>query len=202
QLARAGIKPGRVYSGDMERQKDTATLALKSMGHVQSVKALSAFNEYDSDSVFAAFLPAVLSEHPDIRDRITPDDYSLLKDRDVFRRLFFPVMSRWIQGHSAGGIDHESWSDFNARVVGGLKEIRAEIEGDECAVVFTSGGVISTSLTHVLGMDPTRSAEFNWRTANASITKFMCTDDGFELEGYNNYAHLHSGENGLRVTYL
>ncbi|MFK8029127.1 MAG: histidine phosphatase family protein, partial [Gammaproteobacteria bacterium] len=47
QLARAGIKPGRVYSGDMERQKDTATLALKSMGHVQSVKALSAFNEYD-----------------------------------------------------------------------------------------------------------------------------------------------------------
>ncbi len=202
QLARAGIVPTRVYSGDLERQRDTATIALKSMGHTGEVHALSAFNEYDSDRVFTAFLPAVLEEHPDIRDRITPNDYGLLKDRAVFRRLFFPVMQRWIQGHAIDDPEHEPWVDFRTRVVSGLDRVSADLEENECAVVFTSGGVISASMVHVLGMDCERGPEFNWRTANASITRFMRTDRGLELEGYNNYTHLLSGEDGLRVTYL
>ena len=201
-LARSGITPTRVYSGDMERQQHTASIALKSMGQTHEVNTLSAFNEYDSDSVFTAFLPAVLDEHPDIRDRITPGDYGLLKDRAIFRRLFFPVMLRWIEGHTIDASEHEPWVEFRARVINGLDQISRDLDDNECAVVFTSGGVISASMIHVLGMACERGPEFNWRTANASITRFVSTDRGLELEGYNNYAHLQSGENGLRVTYL
>ncbi len=202
QLARSGIRPDKVYSGTMERQKDTAELALKSMGHAAPVTNLSAFDEYDSTNIFSAYLPAVLDEHPDIRDRITRADYGMLRDRVVFRRLFFPVMTRWIEGHAVNGEAHESWADFQGRVIGGLDQVGAALGGDECAVVFTSGGVISVSMTHALGMDSARSPEFNWRTANASITRFMRTDRGIELEAYNNYSHLQTGEEGLRVTYL
>ncbi len=201
-LARAGIAPTRVYSGNMERQRDTATIALKSMGQAPEFQSLSAFDEYDSDRVFSAFLPIVLADHPDIRDRITPGDYGLLKDRKVFRRLFFPVMQRWIQGHKIDDPDHEPWTDFRTRVVDGLDHVGTQLDDDECAVVFTSGGVISAAMIHALGMDSERGPEFNWRTANASITRFMRTDRGLELEGYNNYTHLLTGENGLRVTYL
>ncbi len=202
QLLRSGVKPDRVYSGTLERQKDTAELALGSMGHSASVTNLPAFDEYDSSNIFAAFLPSVLAEHPDIRDRITPEDYGLLHDRSVFQRLFFPVMRRWIEGSEVNGETYEPWSEFQRRVVAGLDQVSAALNDDECAVVFTSGGVISASMTHALGMESTRSPEFNWRTANASITSFVRTARGIELEGYNNYSHLQTGEEGLRVTYL
>lgn len=205
-LARAGIRPDRVYSGHLSRQIDTASLALKSMGCLPEMERLEAFNEYDSDGVFAAFLPTVLEDHPDIRDQITPEDYSALKDRRLFRRLFFPVMTRWIEGQGEvsprGNVAHEPWIDFYARVVSGLDQVAQSLTDQECAVIFTSGGVIAASVVHALGLDHTRSPEFNWRTANASVTRLIHTDARLELEGYNNYAHLQSKDDGLRVTYL
>jgi len=202
QLARVGVRPDVVYSGTMERQKDTAELALKSMGTSMSVAQSSAFDEYDSDGIFSAYLPGVLDQHPDIRDRITPDDYSFLKKRSVFRKLFFPTMARWIQGDDAANSSLEPWSDFHGRVIAGLEQVRSNLDPDGCAVVFTSGGVISAAMIHALGLEHERSSEFNWRTANASITRFMHTERGLELEGYNNYAHLQTGDADLRVTYL
>ncbi|MEM7083482.1 MAG: histidine phosphatase family protein [Pseudomonadota bacterium] len=219
-LAKLGIKPTQVYSGQLERQKDSALLAMKAMGLSPSIESLEAFNEYDSDGVFKAFLPAVLDRFPAIRDQLKPDDFSLLKDRKIFRTLFFPVLTQWIDEQvvepgtveaalqdegkvlAPNGQPYEPWGRFRTRVLQGVDDVLAKLDEDDCAFVFTSGGTISVTMTYALATADVRFAEFNWRTANASITRFMATDRGLELESYNQYGHLNAPEQQLKVTHL
>ena len=201
-LRRAGVTPSKSYSGTMERQRHTADLALEEIGGDTGFDALRSFDEYDSTGVFTNYLPEVLDLHPDIRDRVTPDDYSALREPAIFRRIFYPVMNRWIAGERATRTELEPWDDFCQRVVNGVDQVADSLAERESAVVFTSGGVISVVLAHALGLEWARSIDFNWRTANGSITRLAVTERGFALDGYNHFAHLEDAAAGLKVTYI
>lgn len=198
-LVDARLQPTRVITGELERQKDTASHAMASAGLDVPVSRSLAFDEYDSSGVFANFMPSVLNQFPAIREQLSPDDYSLLRDRSIFKTLYFPVMHKWIDGEKPQVSRCESSVDFANRVVSGLDLLDQDSE-EERVAVFTSGGVISVLMMKLLGMPPRSIAEFNWRTANASITRWIRTERGWGLESYNHVGHII--QHGLKVTHL
>lgn len=201
-FAEQGIKPAAVHSGTLVRQRETARIALAAANHAVIVKENEAFNEYDSKGVFENYLPRVLDDHPAIRDQMRPDDYGMLKDREVFQALYFPVMQQWISGAEATRGPVESFADFQQRVSAGLDDMVRSISPEGPSVLFTSGGVIAVILAKVMGIDWKESAEFNWRTANASISRLGISGRGIKLDGYNHHTHSHDPSAGLKVTYL
>lgn len=196
------IIPGQAHSGTLVRQRETARIALAAANHDLQISESIAFNEYDSKGVFENYLPPVLDEHPAIRDMIKPDDYDALKDRRIFQTLFFPVMQHWITGQPATRAPMEPFDEFRKRVVGGLNQLTESMDDSAPSVLFTSGGVISVILAEVIGLGWQQIADFNWRTANASISRLEVSDRGLKLDGYNHHAHSHDPDNGLKVTYL
>jgi len=198
-LSHANLLPTRILSGSLERQKDTAAYAAEAAGISVPSSEHVEFNEYDSSGVFTNFMPTGLETLPEIRYKLTPEDYSLLRDRSIFKRLFFPVMHHWIDGSEAEHAPLESYVDFASRVMSGLDLLNHDGTNDRVAL-FTSGGVISVLMTRLLGMSDRSSAEFNWRTANASISRWIRSERGWSLESFNHVGHVHHHD--LKVTHI
>ncbi|NNF17946.1 MAG: histidine phosphatase family protein [Gammaproteobacteria bacterium] len=194
--------PSMAFSGHLTRQRHTADIALREAGSDIQANALQAFDEYDAEGIFSSYLPEVLDDYPEIRERITPSDFSALKDPGVFRTLFYPVMHKWISGADPGDTPIEPWKEFRERVLAGVSQISAGLIDGQTATVFTSGGVISVIMTHVLRLQAIDSVDFNWRTANGSITSFFVTQQGLELHKHNHDEHLKDSAAGLRVTFM
>jgi broad specificity phosphatase PhoE len=56
--------------------------------------------------------------------------------------------------------------------------------------VFTSGGVIGTSVRLALAAPDRTAMEVNWRVRNCSLTEFVFTTGRFSLDSFNALPHL------------
>lgn len=194
-LAGLANLPDVLISGELERQRDTAKGARGEWpGHDAALEVTSAFNEYDADGLFRAYLPVALREDPSLAEA----GDALFRDRRLFQRAFARIVRAWLgeEPHEAEGL--EGWSAFRDRVRAGLERIRREYERDARIALFTSGGPIAVSVGEALGLSPSATIELNWVLFNASITELRSTKTGWRLMGFNNVTHLElEGEPGL-----
>jgi broad specificity phosphatase PhoE len=72
--------------------------------------------------------------------------------------------------------------------------------GKRNALVFTSGGVISTIALELLEFPVERYGALNWRLAKAGITKLVIGREGRFLSTLNEHGHF-EGENARMLTY-
>ena len=79
--------------------------------------------------------------------------------------------------------------------------VLAEADKDAVVAVFTSGGVISTLVSQILGLPESEALRLNWRIYNASITELRYGRSGFALDIFNSVAHLRLGQPPDLVTY-
>lgn len=184
------------YSGDMQRQKDTGTLALKTSQPDSSPTANSAFNEYDADEAVRAYLPLVARENPEF----TLDKRELFSDRRKFQQFFEKVIHAWVTGQAHSSPSLESWKGFRERVLAGLREI-VQPGGKEHVAVFTSGGIITVALQAALKLDDATAFQMNWRINNASQHVFRWGRNGLTVLGFNNMAHLELERDPALLTY-
>ncbi len=77
---------------------------------------------------------------------------------------------------------------------------QASLGGSQTALVFTSGGVIAAIAQSLLEFPQSRYAPFNWRLANAGISKFVCGKSGRFLATLNEHGHF-EGEQSKMLTY-
>ena len=149
-LARFGVRFDAAYSGDLERQRDSARQVAEAYAAVglgfPQVFTDPAWNEYDSQAILTGSVPAAMAANPEIvalaQDMMTDGHLDLINNKKAFQRLFSRIMELWVDGKlNAEG--YESWPGFVARVERGIDRVMAEQGGGKTVAVFTSGGPIS-----------------------------------------------------------
>lgn len=194
-LGGLGRLPDVMVSGELERQKDTATgVQGEWNGHDAELEITRALNEYDADGLFKAYLPVALREDAELAEA----GEQLFRDRRLFQKAFSRIVRAWLgeEPHEAG--DVEGWSAFRDRVRGGLERLRTDYDRDARIAAFTSGGPIAVAVGEALGLSAAATIELNWVLFNASITELRSTKTGWRLMGFNNVTHLElEGEPGL-----
>lgn len=166
-----GIAFDDVYSGERERQQDTARHALlEATGTLPETRIDPAFNELDADRLLQHAIPHVILREPSL----APMVMDLRAHRDHFRRVFERIVDEWVAGEWQGaGIG--TWDDFAGRVLGGLLRIGRELRPGTRVAVFTSGGPITATMNS-LSPEPLRGLD--WSIANTSITRLGVGPDG------------------------
>ena len=184
------------YSGDMSRQRATATHALAAAGlNALRVEERPAFNEYDFESIMRAYFPVVAREHPELAH----SPQQLMTDRKLFQAVYEKAIAYWLREHPHEHHPFESWLAFCARAVTGLKDIATRER--KAVAVFTSGGVIAAALREALGVDDLNTFRLNWRIYNASVHVLRMGRDGFSLMGFNNVSHLEMAGDPALLTF-
>lgn len=176
-----GFSPNAAFHGSLERQRDTASLSLQVLADntlVSKAEEHAGLNEYD---------------HRIIESRFAPDDTDYTPEAMSFED-YFSIMSRWRDGQSSKTVDpssaFEPWQDFKARGWNTLQELTGNGEKKSEYVVFTSGGVIATTLATVLDLDFEHTIDAIWRIRNSSITTFQISKGKARLVSFNGIAHL------------
>jgi len=191
-----GTSLDAAWSGTLLRQRDTARLALDAAGLAGTRSELAALNEYDDDSVGDVFGDGV-------RD---PAEWQSFTFVDYVR-----VMERWRDADDAavaagrerpGRQGLERWTDFAARGWAAVRATHADHAGAERLAFFTSGGVISTMVSTVLGLDFEHTIDAIWRIRNASITTLHFDGEHARLVEFNTVPHLLEQRDPALVTLI
>lgn len=173
--SRAGVTFDEVWSGGLQRHRQTAALALGSKSHSQPaadrLRIAPEFNEYDAEGILRGYPPP--SSFPDNR---------------AFQKSFEAAMEKWIAGEDQDQ-DCEPFADFHARVLRGLRSIQVG-PSNRSVVLFTSGGPIGVLVQTALGAPARSFADVNWRVRNCSISEFVFSRDRLSLDSFNSVSHL------------
>jgi broad specificity phosphatase PhoE len=154
-----------------------------------------AFNEYDGDAILrhyaASLAPAEL-------ERLGFP--GLLRERTKFQLFLERATRAWVEGTL---VDHAllSWTDFHARVAAALVRVIREHGRGKTVVVCTSGGVIGTTVAHVLGLCNHTGIELNWAVHNASITRLLYSGERVSLSMFNALPHLERPDRKRLITF-
>lgn len=191
-LLNRDVRFDAVYSGDLQRQVDTALCYLKQRDGAEVLQPnllqQSCFNEFPAERIIKHYLPQVLSADPELADLFQQP--GVFKQR--FAKFFWPIMEQWFAQEEALA-DIETWPMFRDRVTGGLKRLMQDHEGERIGL-FTSGGTISTIVQQALEIPVRRAFEMNVQIVNASITKLRWRHGRLSLCFFNNYDHLEQGD--------
>lgn len=178
-LERRGVAYGRVVSGDLARQRDTAA------AFAREVEIDPRWNEYRADDI--------LTHHSDSDVRLEQGQPVSLDPR-AFQALLDGALLAWIAAGEASPCA-ESWPAFAARV-------RAAVAAgaERATLACTSGGVVAAACVALLAAPPEALVAFNRVTVNTGVTKIVRGRSGTSLISFNEHGHLESPESAL-VTY-
>lgn len=183
-----GVRPGRVVSGSLRRQLDTARPIAARLGLAAEVDAR--WNEYESDEV--------LARHGDTSARLerrAPGGDPPPSSREV-QRLLDSALRGWIAAGDASPA-RESWPAFAARTRGALDDVGAGLASGETALVITSGGVLGAVCAALLGAPDDAFIALNRVMVNAGITKVVRGGGGTSLISVNEHAYLERADGSL-----
>lgn len=188
-LAARGVRPARVITGTLRRQRETAEGLLAGLGVQAQVSEDPRWNEYDQFALLA-LAPAPVEAWPD-----DPAARNL-----VFQGALDHALAAWVAAGTAtpatdaGG---ESHGAFHARATAALDALRA---AEGTTVVVSSGGVIAAVAAELLGLPAERWPALNRTMVNGAMTKVVCGRRGATLVSLNEHGHL-EGVDGVAVTY-
>jgi broad specificity phosphatase PhoE len=184
-LAERGVQPTRVVRGSLERHRQTATQALDAAGWDSAVEVDDSWNELDYIDVIAAQRPTYTSHAVMMADLGQGPD-----PEEAFRLLYDVALRSWL---ADDGSDHsyaEPYAVFAARIAAALGAVTDGLAEGETAVIFTSGGPISSVSALALGLDAKAWFALSRFTINAGITKVVSGRSGLSLVSFNDHAHL------------
>jgi broad specificity phosphatase PhoE len=174
----------RVIRGSMRRHAETLKGIAEGMGRALEGAEDARLNEYDSHALLSAHLKGGAMPKSD--------------DRREHFRILREAMYTWCAGTLAGA-PHEPFSEFRARVLGGLADARKG--KPERVLVVSSGGPISTILAEVLGMPLRGVVDLNLQTRNTGITQLACGASRIHCVSFNNVPHLDRPDRTGSLTY-
>lgn len=195
-LCDQGLALDAMISGDMARQIVTAEQAASQMPSAPELLIQPEFNEYSAESLFAAYLPAVLVENPEL----AAQHKTLFQDPRLFQSALAGVTRKWLanEPHTINSL--ETWPQFCTRVRNGLAAIHKNYDRNARIGVFTSGGPIAVSVGSALDVSDDTIIQINWGVYNASLHEFQSNKTGWRLTGFNNTTHLRSESDAELVT--
>jgi broad specificity phosphatase PhoE len=185
-LERRGIRPDRVLSGALRRQRDTAQPCADAAGV-----------ELEIDERWAEY------EDADILTHHAESDLTLEHVEGVSSREFQEILNVGLRGWAKAGDDSpcgQTWPAFRDRLRGALTDLAGSLGKGETALVSSSGGAIATIVAELLGLPPEAFVAFNHVSVNAAITKLTVGRGGLSVISINDHAHLEEAGTRL-ITY-
>ena len=188
-FAHMGVRFDSVYSGTLERQKETAITMMSRMKENGADPPLSItpeFNEYSSDSIMKKLLPVILEEKP------TAAQYfeTMFTDRRAFQRMYMEAMLRWLSG-KYDQPEVETFAQFTQRVRAGALKVMGENGRGKTVALVTSGGPISAFMQMALGITAETALNLSLQLRNASVSTLKYNDkQEIALSSFNSTAHL------------
>ncbi len=195
-LAGLGESFDAAYSGTMARQQNTARNVLRGLADPPELEVLPGFNEFDSDAIIRALLPAMRAEDPEV-DQAAP---TMFNDRRAFQKVYEGAMRRWLSGRYDQGLP-ETWPQFLERIARGLSQVRAANPRGKRVIVFTSGGPIAAIMSQALRLDHETAMRLTWVIKNASLSSFLYNQSDFSLSLFNSTTHLETQGQAELITY-
>jgi broad specificity phosphatase PhoE len=199
-LLAVGLAPDALYSGAMERQKDTAAAMAALFGEkgvlLPELRIESAFDEYSSREIILSYVET--AGDPSLREEGALARFAA--DRKAFQRIFEKIVLAWVKGeYRSPGI--ATWEEFRERVREGLTRAIAQNGRGRTIVIFTSGGPISAVLQDALSLTNEETLRMAWQIANSSVTKFLYNGERITLAAFNGTEHLALRRDPLLITY-
>jgi broad specificity phosphatase PhoE len=191
-----GERIDHVYTGNLERQRETAELLAEGLGGERPPITIdSAFAEYEGDVILRHYA-ATLSQ-----EQLAELGYpALLLDRRKFQLFLEQAARAWVEARIAAD-DLLSWTAFRGRIIAALERIMRDEGRSKTLVISTSGGVIGTIVAHVLGLANHVGIELNWAVHNASITRLIYSESKVSLSMFNALPHFERDGRKRFVTY-
>ncbi|MDB5818971.1 MAG: histidine phosphatase family protein [Rhizobacter sp.] len=198
-LAGCDFTPGRIVSGTLLRQRETADHCVAALGAERTTQAGrytdAALDEYDNEEIMQVHLPALSSPHA-VRAHIKAQPDPVRASRD----LFLASMERWVRNERPADY-RETWPAFNLRVRGAFMRAAEGLPDDAKVLVFSSGGVITSLVGDLLGIRSESLFELNWGLANGGITVVNARKGKLRLMSLNGIAHFEEMRDRRMITY-
>jgi broad specificity phosphatase PhoE len=191
----SGEKIDRIYSGTLQRQRETAKIIANAIGISEPVVIDPAFDEYDGDVMLRCFA-----------ESLTPAELeaagwpALKSDRRKFQLFLERAARAWVDARIQAE-DMLPWHGFLGRITAGLANLMRTEGRSKTLILSTSGGVIGTTVAHVLGLSNHMGVELNWAVHNASITRLIYSADKVTLSMFNALPHLEREGRRHLITY-
>ena len=195
-FAQSGERIDRIYSGSLQRQRETAQIIVSALAPAAPPIAIEgAFDEYDSEVILQEFAGSLTAE------QLTEAGWPELRhDRRRFQFFLERAARAWVEAR----IEAERmlpWKNFHARITQALRQIMDSEGRSKTLMISTSGGVIGTTVAHVLGLSNHMGIELNWAVHNASITRLIYSAEKVSLSMFNALPHLEREERRELITY-
>ncbi|MEH6583966.1 MAG: histidine phosphatase family protein [Halioglobus sp.] len=188
-----------VYSGDLQRQRKTAALAIASQTVPVEHQIDPRFNEVRNDEQLKTLVPELLKTDTRLQ-AIMEKGLSASKD---YQKVIEAVFKHWVSPEcKTPGI--QSWADYSGGVHAALAEVIQAQGSGKTVGIFTSGGTIATIVAHVLGLSGKETYSFYEPVINCSVTRLFYSGSKVSLSYFNDHSYLdllgHQGDEKL-VTY-
>ena len=178
-LARRGLQPDLVITGQMKRHAQTATSLLDGAGWQATVDVDAGWNEFGHEQVLAV--------------HGQPSTVEGESEQATFQRWFEEATLRWTSGAHAEEYD-ESFEGFAERVAAAQLRLTDALPRRGTAVVVTSGGPIAWAAAALLA-DASEARTDLWLrlnpvSVNTGVSTVVCGSRGTTLVSFNAHDHL------------
>jgi broad specificity phosphatase PhoE len=182
----------RVVVGDMRRHRETLEGIAAGMGQALTPEIDPRLNEFSFHHVLLTYCRVHRPGTPE--PRTAAEFFGILRE----------VLAAWISGDldaelAAAGHAVESWRDFNARVVAGLRAA-ARGEAGERVLIVSSGGPKSLAVKHVMGLSDDAAVDLMMQIRNTATTRFLGAGDRLALHTFNSLAHMERPDREHAIT--
>jgi broad specificity phosphatase PhoE len=185
-LEHCGVRFDAVYSGALQRQRKTASIAAATQLPETEHRIDPRFNEIDNEGQLAAITPVLLEQRPELQEYA---DKAFGSSKD-YQKLLEQVFNHWVDldGDSPEGL--QSWADYSAGTRDALAEVMDAHGGGKTIGIFTSGGTIATIVAQVLGLNGQQTYQFYEPIINCSITRLLYNKNKVSLSYFNDHSFL------------
>lgn len=200
QLATCHIHFDAVYTGSLERQRDTARQVREAYVEkgifFPELLVDESWNEMDSNQVWESQIRIMIQDEPRLLDEIKMNP----GNKKAFQKVFSRVMDRWVSGDFDGPGDL-TWKGFQKQVLQGLNYLCGIAGPSGKIAVFSSGGPISVVVQAAIDLSGPKTLDLLWQLMNASITRFRWDGQRISLSGFNDITHLELKGDKTLITY-
>jgi len=208
---RGGFRIDAAWHGTLERQRDTATLALEAAGLSPPVSVLEPLDEYDHRAVDAHLsvrdaVPLVAEDEVGVGTVTSAATLAAagavpVNPESMDYADYADIMRRWRDTTDLpDSLEH--WHAFASRGWQAIAAIADRAAPGDSLAFFTSGGIVSTVLATVLGLDFEHTIDAIWRVRNASVTTFAYEDGQARLVEFNAIPHLQVHHDPALITLI
>jgi len=198
-LVQSGVELHNIYVGPLKRQNQTLEKvreAYQDAGqNLPDHTTLKELEEHRGPDILKSAMGNIKEDDDLIKawdeERIQDPSLNVKNGLLIFER----AMTLWATGGlSKYQPDHYlDWSSFRRQVKEGYDEVMSRHRDDQGRTIalFTSGGTISASVGHILGMQHDKDIiGMNGIVQNTSITEFLFKGSRITMKRFNDVSHL------------